>query len=214
MEKRTMGSVRGMGRRALMTSSLVMLAATMLFLWRAFPFTGRSLRPPLPQLILLIGLIAAALTMILGVATGRRWTRWLYLLLLPVLPVASAVGYVAIPWVAADARLSDGRTVHLVIAPVLTDTVYDLWVDSGLFSHRVDTELDYSEDGRFVGDEKLALSGDGRRLLIGRGGVWTDCLAVASNFAPCDLGLERPFWDDPDFETKMRANSAEIAKLL
>ena len=165
-------------------------------------------------MVLATGLVAAALTIFLGVATGRRWTRWLYLLLLPVLPTALVVGLVATPWVAADARLTDGRRVHLVIAPVPTDTVYDLWVDSGPFSQRVDTELGYSEDGRFVGDERLVLSRDGRRLLVGRGGIWTDCLTVAATFAPCELGLEHPLSDQPDFEKKMRANSAEIAKLL
>jgi hypothetical protein len=203
-----------MGRRALTVSALVAAAAIALFLWLVLPFAGRSLRPPLPEVIVVTGVVAAALTIVLGVATGRRWTRWLFLLLSPVLLAELVVGYVAIPWAVADARLVDGRTAHLVIAPVLTDTVYDLWVDSGLFSRRVDTELEYSEDGRFVGDEKLALSRDGRRLLVGRGGIWTDCLAIASNFAPCNLGLERHFWDDPDFEPKMRANSAEFAKLL
>jgi hypothetical protein len=170
-------------------------------------------RPPTIEALLLGGLALAAAAVILLVAGASHWTRWLLLLVLPALVVPFVVGLFLIPTSeVARVRLADGHMAYLGQEPVPTDVVYGLWreTNGGWLWRRVDAELTYSEDGRFVGRETLKLSADGRRLLVGRGGIWTDCLQVDRDFAPCALSLDDPHWSQADYEARMRVNSAVI----
>ena len=208
--------VRRMARLFLVACLAGAATATTAFMIVTLRFRDPTLHPDIVTGFFILGLAATAVAIVLTIVLWRHWARWLLIPLLPGLLVPFIIGVFMMPISAhvSDISLPNGETAHLAIAPMLTDTVYDLWLGSGPIWRRVDTDLEYSEDGRFIGDEKLALSRDGRRLLVGRGGIWTDCLAIASNFAPCAIGLQPAFWGDPDFETKMRDNSAKIAGLL
>ena len=172
--------------------------------------------PPTMDLLLLTAVGGAATTIVLLILWLRHRAGLLLLLVLPLLIVPLGYGAIMIP--ASDAarvRQVDGRVLHLSVGPTLTDVTYDLWREErgGLLWRRIPADLNYSEDGRFIGDERLVLSRDGRRLLVGRGGIWTDCLEGV-DFRPCPLGLTDTNWSDPDFEMRMRANSAVIATTL
>jgi hypothetical protein len=170
--------------------------------------------PPTMDLLLLTAVCGGAATVVLLILWLRHWAGLLLLPLLPLLIVPLGYGAIMIPATdTARARLPDGRVVHLSIGPTLTDVTYDLWQEryGGWLWRRISADLSYSEDGRFINDERLALSRDGRRLLVGRGGIWTDCLEIQSDFEACDLKLDDANWSQPDFEGRMRANSAVIS---
>lgn len=65
------------------------------------------------------------------------------------------------------------------------------WADA------VDSDrLTYSEDGAFITDPALVAVGE--RLLIRRGGIWTDCLQQAGKvLAPCPGTDDDVMWGDP-----------------
>lgn len=184
--------------------------------------TGRdyALAPPLPYLLLL-GLFASLVAFLLA-STARRGRRvlWHLVTLAPGLLIGFLVVIFVTPTSDEIARvpLPDGRVAHLSTDPlVFTDVSYSLWISSpGLLVWRRprQTNLSYSEDGGYIGDEKLAVSANGKRLLVGRGGVWTDCLEIADDFAPCELGVEQPWWSEPDYHAKMRAYSEALNRAL
>lgn len=203
-------------RWALRICAVATLLATALFMICAVAAHEVTPVPPTMDVLLLAAIGGAAATVVLSTLLLRRWAALLLLLLLP--PLIVPLGYGAIMIPASDAahvRLADGRVLHLSVGPTLTDVTYDLWQETqgGLLWRRIPADLNYSEDGRFTGDERLVLSRDGRRLLVGRGGIWTDCLEGV-DFRPCPLGLADTNWSDPDFETRMRANSAVIGTAL
>jgi hypothetical protein len=171
-----------------------------------------TLAPPLMDWLLLTAGGGGAATLVLLALRRRRWRDKLFLLLLPLLLLPMAQGAFMIPvGNITHARLSDGRVIHLAYGPELTDVTYQLWQEErgGWWWRRLPADLSYSEDGRFSDEARLGLSRDGRRLLVGRGGIWTDCLEVGT-FRPCPLSLANTAWSDPDFEARMRANSAVI----
>lgn len=181
--------------------------------WLAILPQEQALRSDLAYGLLFMAVGGAAASLVLLALNGRRRWRWLWLLPVPLLIFPLVIGVFLIPAGSPVAMitLADGRVLHLNIQNVPTDTIYDLWIDHGLTWQRVDVELEYSEDGRFINDEKLALSRGGRCLFVGRGGIWTDCLEINAGFAPCNLGLARTWWGDKDFEVQMRENSVKMA---
>jgi hypothetical protein len=177
-----------------------------------------ALAPPVPYLFLLC--VFASLVAYLAASTARHGRRvlWHVLTLVPALLITSlAVTYLApVSNEVASARLPDGRTAHLSIdAAVITDTSYSLWVSSPgapIWRRQAKGDLSYSEDGSYINDERLRVSTDGRRLLVGRGGSWTDCLEIVQSFTPCALNVEQPWWSDADYHAKMRAYSDTLDK--
>ncbi|MFY8143394.1 MAG: hypothetical protein ACOVMT_05885 [Caulobacter sp.] len=183
-------------------------------------FAGRdlALAPPLPFLLLL-GVFGSLLTYLLASIPrhGRR-VLWFLLILLPGLLISFLVVIFLAPVSdeIASTRLPDGRTAHLSTdATVVTDVSYSLWVSSPgapFWRRHSRGYLSYSEDGSYIGDERLHVSANGKRLLVGRGGVWTDCFEINQDFTPCDLGVEQPWWSDTDYPAKMRAYSDTVYK--
>ncbi|WP_426013041.1 hypothetical protein [Caulobacter sp. DWR2-3-1b2] len=193
----------------------VSVLAGVLFVMSAIP-PQLSPAPPTMDVLLLTAIGGTAVTIVLLILWVRHWTGLLLLLLLPPLIVPLSYGALMIPATdTARLRLADGRVVHLSVGPTLTDLTYDLWQEEqgGWLWRRTMADLSYSEDGRFINEERLALSSDGRRLLVGRGGIWTDCVEVR-DYQPCALGIADTNWSDPDFETRMRGNSAVIGATL
>ncbi len=191
------------------------VSAAVLFVVSAIPSQLTPV-PPTMDVLLLTAVGGAAATIVLLILWMRHWAAWLLVPLLLLLIVPLGYGAIMIPATdTARVRLADGRVVHLGVGPTLTDVTYDLWREEqgGWLWRRTMADLSYSEDGRFINDERLAVSRDGRRLLVGRGGIWTDCLEVR-DFQPCALGLADTNWSDPDFETQMRVNSALIGTTL
>jgi hypothetical protein len=113
-------------------------------------------------------------------------------------------------------RLPGGARLILAGEPIPTDSVYTLYQASdalGVVWRQV-AALSYSEDGQFTGGARLALSHDGRWLLVGRGGIWTDCFRVVAARRLEDCGIaDTSSWNDPSFDRDMRQRSARIVTL-
>lgn len=201
-------------RRLRNAAAAITISATALLAILILTFGGKStLRPPTMDALLLVAISGAAATVVLQIACARHWTRWLLPLSLPLLVIPLIYFSLMTSLVpAADLSLPSGERLHLAIDPYPTDVSYSLWRSSGpsWVWRRTRADLTYSEDGRFVGQERLALSANGRRVLVGRGGIWTDCLELDQNLSHCALGLDDPAWNDPDFETRMRINSVVL----
>lgn len=199
---------------------LALVAALVFAILLVGSFAGRdiALAPPLPYLLLLG--VFASLVAYLVASTARHGRRvlWHGLTLVPALLIAVIAVAVLAPVSdeIASTRLPDGRTAHLSTeAAVITDVSYSLWVSSPgapVWRRQAKGDLSYSEDGSYINDERLRVSANGRRLLVSRGGVWTDCLEIAEGFSPCAVGVEQPWWSDADYHAKMRAYSDALDK--
>lgn len=158
--------------------------------------SGPDWMVPLPSWSDWLG-VAALATALLGLvalaAAARGWRRWATVAAVP--PVA-LFGFLALVLaefggqmrVLGRAALPDGRAVALTLEPVPTDSVYALWVAEGRGWRpllRPVEQISYSEDGSFVADPALVPTPDGGRLLIRRGGLWTDCVEVSGPARPC-----------------------------
>ena len=109
--------------------------------------------------------------------------------------------------------LPDGRVAVLTLEPVPTDAVYALWWVDGIGLRRMlrpVEQITYSEDGSFTDDPALVLTPDGRRLLIRRGGIWTDCVELTDPPRICRNATEYPSGLREDF----LARSEQIAALI
>lgn len=116
----------------------------------------------------------------------------------------------------AYVELRDGHRFVLAVEPIPTDVVYTLFEVEGpfgLYWRHTETGLDYSEDGRFVGDERLVVSRDERWLMVTRAGVWTDCFHLVGH-RPIRVDVQ-PYanWNSADYEVNMRLRSARISAL-
>lgn len=199
---------------------LALVAALVFAILLVGSFAGRNLAvaPPLPYMLLL-GVFASLIGYLVA-STARHGRRllWHILTLIPALLIAFLAVTVLAPVSNAivSTRLPDGRTAHLSTeAAVLTDVSYSLWVSSPgspFWRRHSRGDLSYSEDGSYINDERLRVSTNGRRLLVGRGGVWTDCLEITQDFAPCPLDVEQPWWSDTGYHAKMRAYSDALEK--
>lgn len=199
---------------------LALIAALVCAILLVGSFAGRdlALAPSLPYLFLLG--VFASLVAYLFASTARHGRRvlWHVLTLVPALliSVPTVIFFAPVSNEIASARLPDGRIAHLSTeAAVITDVSYSLWTSSPgapFWRRHAKGDLSYSEDGSYISDERLRVSANGRRLLVGRGGVWTDCFEIAQDFAPCDLGVEQPWWSDTGYHDKMRAYSEALDK--
>jgi hypothetical protein len=153
-----------------------------------------------------------------------RRTVWSLATIIAPLPIIVVFSLLAMFWGGAfggpgpsiASFRANGKTIHLTIEPIPTDTVYALWKATGpttLVWRQIRAPLTYSEDGSFIGEERLALSADRRMLLVGRGGIWTDCLLLSADLLESCAPYSDPAWDDPDYREMMTARSDEIAQI-
>jgi len=118
----------------------------------------------------------AALGLWLLHASGRRWLRRVasaaFVALLALVSPALLIAWMRGPIRLDSVTLPTGEHLVLALEPIPTDSVYSLyrtrwgspwWREAG--------HLDYSEDGRFIGDERLTLSPDRHWLLVQRAGL-------------------------------------------
>ncbi len=164
-----------------------------------------------------LGLIGTALWMQRGWRSAllRRLSRIGLVILVPIAFVAGLLALARGPAMLGSVRLPSGARFILALEPIPTDAVYTLYRPIGRwgFWWREVARLDYSEDGRFTGDEKIVLSPDSKWLLIARAGVWTDCFSlVDGNPIGCG-GSIQPDWSNPSYEADMHARSTEIQRL-
>jgi hypothetical protein len=152
-----------------------------------------------------------------------RWTAGIWrtiatlclVCLVPISFFALLVAAMGGPGTLDSVRRSDGHRYVLALEPIPTDSVYTLYeeVDPLGLVWREVSQLDYSEDGRFIGDEHLVLSPQEDWLLIKRDGVWTDCFQLVAG-EPVRRDVQPfPDWSSPDYESNMRLRSARIATL-
>lgn len=162
-----------------------------------------------------VGLVAVALFLQFRWRGG--WAKTLGLvgmiLSVPGLFLAFFVGSVSGPNRLDSVRLQSGETYVLALEPMLTDSVYKLYRTTGPFGAwwgEVPVPVDYSEDGRFIGDEHLVVSADGKWLLVSRASVWTDCFhLVRGRPVACKLTII-PSWTQENYAADMLMRSTEI----
>jgi hypothetical protein len=167
---------------------------------------------------LIIGLLALAAGSALAVVTTRGWWRVLPLLALTLGTLPLLLGTFLLqdmgrPTAEVDRiTLPDGQVVMLGVDPVPTDVVYSLWraEDIGWRPVLGPGMMTYSEDGSFTADPRLVLTSDGKRLLIRRGGIWTDCFDVGFTLKPC-AGLLLGY---PGSQEDFLPRSAEMERLI
>lgn len=103
----------------------------------------------------------------------------------------------------------------LGVSPVISDIVFEIWRAPSaysLFWSRMETglEMNYSEDGSYLSDPRLILSGNERILVLARGGYLVDAFDVADGRT---LSKFIHFMA-PDRDAAMLRNSDAIRKLL
>lgn len=170
-------------------AALVLLYAVPMFTASSPTSSGpRLLLPDWTWLLGFLGLLLLGGALLRRAVVARGIVRWSSALaLVPLL----AVGLLAVVFVEVTHRrvalsrasLPDGGTALLTLEPGITDTSYALWRATGPLLRPLSPPyeyLSYSEDGSLTADPALALSRDGARLLVRRGGVWTDCVEVAT----------------------------------
>ncbi len=164
-----------------------------------------------------IGLIGLALWMqsVRGSDLLRRLSKMGLILLVPIGLIGVLIALVRGPGAIGSVRLPTGTQFILAVEPIPTDTVYTLYQPIGRFGFwwRQVADLDYSEDGRFIGGEKIVLSPDAKWLLVARAGTWTDCFRLIDE-EPLDCGIKTsPDWAEASYEADMRGRSVQIQKL-
>lgn len=102
------------------------------------------------------------------------------------------------------------------VLPIPTDTVYMLWHSSSYWSFYLnrylsETDLEYSEDGKYTENPKLRLSNNEHILVLNRGGLNFDAIDLRRNQV---ISLNRTSWDDPEFDKIVTENSKAIENIL
>lgn len=183
-------------RRLLLLGSGLLIA---IYLVLAFGASGADNKV---QLILpfwvhhvpLAGFILFTLSQLVAGAIRRGWRR-----LIPLLSLGLAfpmfvviIGFVQIAtarWEVDRVSLPNGRVVMMTLEPGRTDAIFGLWEKAGGWVWQAPfdavSEITYSEDHTFTTDPRLVVTATGRHLLIRRGGIWTDCWAIATSLTPC-----------------------------
>lgn len=163
------------------------------------------------------GLVLLGLSQLVAAAARRGWRRAIPLVVLVplVLFTALAVDAVSILTQRVEAdrtTLPDGRVVMLTYEPVPTDTVFAVWEQADGLRWRplytMPDQIASSEDRSFTADPRLVVSGDGRYLLLRRGGIWTDCWAIGTGPVPCPSG------HGPSAREEWLARSRRIATVI
>lgn len=183
--------------------------------WNVSSVSGMVPAPLLTSVSLFVITSGTFILVAVRILRGRSRLRSFWLPLPLAVSFVAAVIALVTPVSIAQATLPDGRTLHLSQEPLPTDVAYDLWREgmAGLLWWKINEDLSYSEDGSFIGDEALHVSGDGRRLLVKRGGIWTDCLDIQSRFRECDAHVAAPVWGGADYIRRMRDHSLALEAL-
>lgn len=145
----------------------------------------------------------------------RRLSRIGLLILVPITLLSVLVALARGPAAVGSIRLPTGTKFILAVEPIPTDTVYTLYQPIGRLGlwWRQVANLDYSEDGRFTGGERIVLSPDAKWLVVARAGVWTDCFRLIDE-KPLECSITtHPNWSDATYEADMRARSTEIQRM-
>lgn len=111
----------------------------------------------------------------------------------------------------------DGSCYHLTVAPVPTDTIYEIWTSGDAWLDRLrrsdalSRRVSYSEDGSYTENPMLVMSGDARFLAVNRGGQFLDLIDLTPAKADTGFGRECCWQNSKD---EVEANSKRIAALL
>ncbi|WP_310541941.1 hypothetical protein [Phenylobacterium sp.] len=178
------------------------------------------LAPELVNAVSVVPLFAITALLILSAMRaekGRRaWAITRAIVLPPLVLIVLVVwGFLSgLPGVVNRVTLSDGRQFLLGVGPEPSDIVYVLWqsVDRwGVFWRPTKYDLTYSDDGTQTADPALVVDPNGRRLLVRRGGLWTDCLDIETDIRACASKVEEPSQRDSE---SWRARSEDIERLV
>ena len=181
--------------------------------------SDRLWRYSLSDMLYLAGAVVILATALLAVGASFRYRRLSYL---PGILVSGLFGLLVfagdpLPRDAFANGICGQRSgCHfLTVAPVFTDTVYEVWhaPEPGVWAaRRVDTRgFSYSEDGSYIAGARLKLSGNEQILVLARGGYLVDAIDLGTGEV---LSLDIVGWNDPEREARMRENSARIQSLL
>ncbi|MCB5176384.1 hypothetical protein [Microvirga lenta] len=198
-------------RNATLAAGALSLAATLVaYLWVLLTGTSgeRAFAPRILDELAVYGLLALSAGLCFGAitASGGRRLSWI-LGVVPGVPIITLILAVlalsaGTPSEINRIRLDDGRLLMLAIEPVPTDAVYNVWQSEDSFglvwSRLRDVSLTYSEDGSWTEDPALVLTPNGKRLLVRRGGIWTDCLETTPGLEHCPGVLSSLAWTKPD----------------
>lgn len=185
-----------------LASALVVLGAMSLLTYAGFAIwsvssSTRDLRlivSPAAMGYLQCAWLALPAGLLLGAIQSRNHkTYWaLGFLASPVILVLGLVVqlFTQMPVLLNYAGLADGRTFLLAQFPTIQDDAWAIWRPHdrlGIVWTLATDQMTYSEDGRFTSNAKLVSTENGRRLLVQRGGIWTDCFDVDTNLEYCDV---------------------------
>ncbi|QRM28238.1 hypothetical protein [Microvirga sp. VF16] len=184
----------------------------------------RAFAPAFIDQLIIYGLPAllAGLCLSVVITSGRRRLFWA-LGIIPGSPILllmlAFAGLVSgAPSEVNRAQLEDGRLLMLGIESIPTDVVYRLWQAEdryGLVWRKLsDIQLTYSEDGSWTDDPALIATPDGKRVLIRRGGIWTDCLEATQEFKQCPGVHGALDWTRPTEWLQQSEQIASITGLL
>jgi hypothetical protein len=165
------------------------------------------------------GFVLFLLSQLVAVAIRRGWWR-----LMPFLSLGLAfplfvvvIGFVQMATARSEidrVSLPNGRVIMMTIEPGMTDTIFGLWEKVGGWSWQAPfeavSEITYSEDHSFTTDPRLVVTANGQHLLIRRGGIWTDCWAIATSLNPCLPGE----YNSPDKWEDWISRSERIAAIV
>lgn len=192
----------------------ILLAISVVLLLSAFVATIFAAQQA-PKLILRPGIlpwmidvvVVLGLVEIAAFSMPPRRKRWLSALLLVLLTLGGGLFVDLFAWYYSPLHVSkvslpDGRQIMLAEDLVWTDTVFSLWQphDSywSIWQEVEAYHLTYSENGDFTWDAKLVVAPEGDRLLVRRGGIWTDCFDVVDEIRNCEGTKTYLDWQNPD----------------
>ncbi|WP_416356377.1 hypothetical protein ACLNGM_20500 [Aureimonas phyllosphaerae] len=103
----------------------------------------------------------------------------------------------------------------LGVSPATIDIVFEIWrapCAYSLFLTRfgIGIEMNYSEDGSYLSNPHLLLSGNERILVLARGGYLVDAFEISTGRIMSDFVS----WAQPDRDAAMLGNSEAIRRLL
>jgi hypothetical protein len=169
------------------------------------------------------GVLAPLLAAGTGLVLQVRWSKGFWggfagLGLVAFVPFASLsllVSYFIGPSTLETAHLPDGGIETLAVDPGMTDIGFVLVEDADPdgFVWRQVSELYYIPDGPYAGRPHLFVSPDARRLLVARGGIWTDVFRLVDGHP---VPLTVPLTNVPhlaDDSAFLRLRSARIVAL-
>jgi hypothetical protein len=185
----------------------------------AHPPPDRMARFSVEFLLFHAGFAAIASAMGLSLYSVLKYRRWRFflgpLLNLPLVVVTILTGQ----FLASNFRNPvcgrEAGCFALEVAPTIGDIVYEIWSAPSAYSlvwERLEAgeQLNYSEDGSFLSNPHLVLSGNERILALARGGYLVDAIELPKGTTVSGYVS----WADSDRDAAMLRNSEAIRRLL